>query len=363
MMVNKILFSLVICLIFTVRTSFGADISVIGSMQGYISTDFNSESFHDKNRPFEVFNSKKGQTGLNSAFLGSQISGKDYYGTFTMQFGDYAHSFRNDSQVNIQEAFVGYHISKKIDVEAGYFLSEKGQQLFRNNKHQISCNPWYVYNFPLNLAGINFKYKPSKQFEFSLSALNSIYDRQSRTGNLAYSPSIKYKNDFARVSITGYYGNEMFGKYKIFQMYNLFSTEFDLTDQITVGTEYMYNSYEALPLRRAKPRSMRNLSFYAYYQVFEKFSVAARFSRLWNDDSMWNMPNIISNDAALSMEYKPSNKSFVRFEVRDLLLEGENRKAFMMNDGMPVNYRTDIALVFGFSFDRLLFEDKTKIEK
>lgn len=335
---------------------FATDIFFNGNLQNYISTDFNSQSFHNRSRDFELLNNKKGLFDLNFASIGTSVKGNSYYGTLGVQFGNYAHLFRSDKKIQLQEAFIGYELNKKISFEVGYFLSNKGEQLFKESGQFFSINPIYSYIQPINLAGGKVKYKPSKRFEFSFAALNSIFNTESRTGNLAFSPSIKYKVDFAKITVEGLYGRDKIDNYELFMMFNNFNAEFYILNDLTLGAEYVYFTAEAIPVLRAKPRKMSGLTLTANYNLIPELSLGIRYSNFSNSDSLFAMPKSAKNDFLFLVNYKPSNKSYLRLELRNLLL-GNSDKIFNNNDN-PINFRTDIAMVFGFYFDRLLNENK-----
>lgn len=344
----------VIIMYLSISVANSADVKFVGQFEGAISTDFNSHGSHSLSRPFEIFNHNKGLFAINNAYLGAEIKGKDYYGVLTGQFGNFRHGLSNANDFIIQEALIGYRITNDLRAEAGFLLTEKGKEIFLNNEHSTNSNHWLTFFVPIHNAGAGVIYKPKKQYKFSFYVLNSVYDRESRTGNLAFNPSFVYSDSIVKVKIYGIYGNEKYTDYELFTMYNVLSADFSIIDDLNIGAEYIHFGLSPEPRRRAVGRSLNNLSLKMQYRFLDVFSLATRISALDNSDELWSLPEKITYDAAISLQYKPSNKSYIRFEFRNLQLDGKGRDNFIFNDNLAVSYRSDIILTFGFSFDKLL---------
>ncbi|MBX3044573.1 MAG: hypothetical protein KIT33_10075 [Candidatus Kapabacteria bacterium] len=339
------------CLLLISEQLLCADYQVFGSLNSYISTDFHEYSGHKQDRTNEVCNSMKGIFGINEASIGLQADGKNYYGRVSLQLGNFQNEFRNNNDY-LQDAYVGYKINKNISIDGGYFLSESAEMILDN---RFNSQQWVNYYLPVNHAGIRLNYR-KKDFEFGFSVLNSIYDRNSRTGNLAFSPSVKYdyNNGMIKINLQGIYGNEVYGDYEVFQMYNILKTEVALLEHLFGGFEFVNFVAGAEPVLRAKPKTLNNINIWLSGNFLSDFTASVRFSVLNNHSNLWNLPAQINPDAALSIEYKPSKKSFIRLEVRDIFLDGERRNDFFINEEMPVNYRTDVSINFGFYLIKLV---------
>jgi len=328
-----------------------ADFSLVGGANIYLSTDFSEINNSETPRLTELFNSYKGVVKTNSLWIGTNIDDEVYYGRISVQGGDYNHNFRTQ-QLFIQEAYAGFRLTKRISLEAGYFLSNKGKQILTNNSEIIQAQPMYMYFFPLNHAGVKFKYKPTDEFLFGISLLNSVQDVNSRTGNLAVSPAVSYMDDIVEASIYGIFGNESFGDKEMLQIYNVFELKINVSDYLKLSGEFTYRGIEAEEFTNNSGTGLNVIKTAVDVKPLQDIALTLRLVYTDNQHESFGMPKEMF-DYAFGAEYKPSNETFVRIEFRafDYKLSEEQQYIYP-------GARTDISLSFGFLFDEKIFGSK-----
>jgi hypothetical protein len=181
-------------------------------------------------------------------------------------------------------------------------------------------------------------------------------DRNSRSGNFAIGIDIKYLDSIFDVNYNGIYGREEYTGFELFRMYNNLSIVAEILKDLKVGMELNSIGIESEPVKKATSRVMNTISFNSKYNFIKDFSLALRYAMTDNQDNLFFIPQKVSNDIAIALEYKPSTKSFIRFEVRNITLDGTFRDLYFSSENEITNSRTDISINFGMVFDRLIKE-------
>src|SRR5690606_27901905 len=127
-------------------------------------------------------------------------------------------------------------ISNKLSLDGGYFLTNKGNEIFSQENLLFNSLTMNNYVMPISVAGLRINYK-IKQFSFSTMLLNSMEDRNSRSGNFAIGIDIKYLDSIFDVNYNGIYGREEYTGFELFRMYNNLSIVAEILKDLKVGME------------------------------------------------------------------------------------------------------------------------------
>ena len=303
---------------------------------------------------FPVISPKNDEVGLNIIQITAQYTSENARAIVTMHYGDIPSAAWSPVYNMVQEANAGFRLAKKFWVDAGFFKTHIGTEALLPKDNIASSlsiitlyEPWYQ-------AGLKISYLPNDKSVFCLHILNGYNtfvtnNSQKSVGlSFVYTPNDKFN--------FGYYN--IYGK--------------TAPDSVTLPQSRFLNNfvfnYQATPKLKAllgidyigqKNATLVNNRSYAYvysaiatlrYQLPANFGLYGRYEWfaddgifLANTDATYKLSGI-----TLGAEYKPTEKSYLRFEARELALP-ENEKIFRTN-GENTNVRYEAMLNLGVWF-------------
>jgi hypothetical protein len=310
----------------------------------------------DKNSPIRLFDGMepvRDEMRLNIAAVSLKYETEKIRGAFALQYGDYVKYNWLTANPNIQEANVGFNITKGLWVDAGYFLTHVGPESILKDNF-VSSYSLPTYYEPLYQSGIKVTYNINDKISTCLHLLNGYNVIEDNNKNKSVGLQLNYQlNQFVKLTYNNVIGNEqpspLPGKTRILNNfivnYGCPCIKWDAILSGEIGTQE--NSKLSDPTATA----------YTYggmvsvrYRFNNKFSTTLRGDYYQDLDGVYsgivaNNSGIKGNGLTLGFEYKPVEAAYVRLETRYLSLDG-NQKIFYDN----TNARTDVTLSCGFTY-------------
>lgn len=306
-------------------------------------------------RTFSIVNGLKNQLGLNVAQLSATVTDSLYRAVFTIHAGDMITQSWDATYPNIQEAYVGYHFFDKLWVDAGFFSTFIGGELFLPKDNFLSSNAMVTYFEPLYHSGIRATLSVTDEFSVGLHIMNSMSKFSENNENKSFGLYLNYTSNDFFASYAGEFGNEVPGQPSLAKLSTIHS--------IVAGTNaikdlQLKGQFDMFTLEdgkigndgKATSASLMALAVQGKYSFTEKFAAALRFGWFNNEDALGDAPAVTGMDITAGVEYKPSKDAYIRLEGRMLNFDENGGKVFF--DGTELtNSRMEAALNFGVSFD------------
>lgn len=307
-------------------------------------------------RQYTFIDQKKNQFDVNIA----QISGAfDYKGTVrgeaTLQYGSLVNSAYGGSP--IQEAYLGVKVLDGLWIDAGYYMTHIGLEVYLPKENWLSSHSIVTYFEPFYHAGIKATYTTgaiTAQVHLCNGSLvlNDNNDNKTLGIFLSYNPSEKFMVSYASVI-----GNEEPGSpnnYKLHMLHNICLGS-KLNDKLELKAQIDLATKEKVKLEGSelKTGSYLGLSLQGRYSFSEKTSLSARISNINDVDNVY-ATGLSGTEATLGFEYKPVNFSYLRLEGSYLTFDkGTNDfgSKFIGSDGKATNSRMSLMLHFGVWID------------
>jgi hypothetical protein len=304
-------------------------------------------------RRFSFINSKKDQFGLNVAQISTNFQYKDQVrGNITFHAGDLAQSawVGYTSYPLIQQANVGINITDNVWLDAGYFLTHIGAEYVLPKENWLSSHSLVTYYEPFYQAGARIGYETTS-FTAQLSILNGhgIFEENNYNKTLGIYLSYLPMNSLT-LTYASDIGNEIPGGTELGRlfMHHNFVALYNITPELAVKGQFDLASL-------AEKDNQKSLSYTAFslqtkYQFVEKFSAAARFALVNNEDNIFapfnqTAPELKGTEITLGCEYKPSPVTYLRLEGR--MLSFDDKYKYFIQDNKPESSRMEVMLNFG----------------
>ena len=330
----------------------------------YIATDndkssktFDTNGVHN-NRKYSYNDNLKNEFALNLAMITANVEYKNFARLkITLQAGNLPEKAYSGFGPNIQEAYIGINIIEGLWLDAGYFLTHIGGEVYFPKDNFLTSHSMVTYFEPFYHEGVRLMYENGPfTAGFHLCNGNGIF--QDNNDNKSFGLSFGYNmGSMLAVSYSGIYGNEEPApnpaKNHLLHNICLNSTpieKLNLKAQFDLGQkdDIVHDSAN----NKMKSGSFTGISLQGKYQLIKKFSLAARYSNFNNEDRVEGFGGtdiVKGSELAFGVEYKPIEKSYIRFEMRMLNLD-DKYKYFLDKDSKPTNSRLEFMINFGVLF-------------
>ncbi len=299
--------------------------------------------------------------GLNTAVLSVKYTDIKAHGIITLHYGDIAKSAWSSTFNNIMEANAGFRICKKVWIDAGFFRTHIGAEGLlpkENFTSSVSVGTFYETYYE---SGLRLKFDPTDRLAINLFILNGygmyednnskksvgilVTDSIGKKGNIGYSNYIGDDTPDAADSIShlriyqAFFFNYVIGKLKL-----------------QLGFDYAVQENSDISDKKEQA-SMYSGVLAMKYQMKEKFSIYSR-AEIFNDPQGF-MSGVFTDKkdkltgqklwgATFGLEYKPTEKTYVRLEGRRLQMDAD-QKIFREN-GKDSDNRFETIFNIGISF-------------
>lgn len=314
-----------------------------------------------KYQKFPSVSPRSNSFGLNIAQITEQYTSRNIRSTATLQFGDLPNAAWSPIYNYIQEANVGFRLSKVFWIDAGFFKTHIGTENLLPKDNIASSLSIITYYEPWWQSGLKFSYTPSDRFQAAVFLENG-YNEFVATNNkkalgmlFVYSigtkGSIGYYNyigdatpDSVKTSHLRFLNNLVFTytfgkKFKIIVGVDYISQQHSsLTD--STKTAYVYSSILTLNYKFTP-------KFGIYYRI-ETFSDADGFLTGTIINTENKRTGYILTGLTLGLEYKPTGNSYIRLEGRSLQMD-ETQEIFYSN-GENTSGRGEVMMNMGIWF-------------
>lgn len=299
--------------------------------------------------------------GLNTAMLSASYDAEKVHGIVSLQFGDIARSAWSGTYNNIMEAHAGVRLAKKLWLDGGFFRTHFGTEGLlpkENIASSVSVCTWYEPYFE---SGFRLNYNPSNKLAINLFVLNGYNMYEDNNHKKSFGMLVTYAlGEKGNIGYSNYIGddtptsgdtlahkrihNNLFFNYEIKKI------------KIQIGGDYCFQE-------NGDTLGSGNASMYSgvaslKYQICKKFAVYGRGEIFHDPQGFMSAPPFRDKTGKLTglilwgvtdgMEYKPTDNSYIKLEMRTLQMN-PNQEIFSWNN-KKVNNRMEILFHFGVSF-------------
>jgi len=334
------------------------------SFSGY--TDFYYALFTDSLGPnalqqVATVSPRSHRFGINIAQFGAHYNAEKVRGNLILHYGDIAEATWDPNFPMLQEANMGFRLSKGWWIDGGFFTTHIGTEGFLPKDNFTSTTAVATFNEPFYQSGARLSYEGSDKFQaqlWVLSGYNFFLDANNAKSvgiYLSYMPkenlTFTYTNLFGRESTDGVTPRQ-------FRTYHNAYVNYNPTDKLyfifggDLGTQTNSSLENA-----SESALMYNALLTTRYQFTEKFSLTGR-AEVFNDESGFisgtystvsGEQGLQLNGYTLSTEYKPTSNSYIRLESRYIQTIDELE---IFNNEEPINQRLEGMITMGFFFNQ-----------
>jgi len=313
-------------------------------------------------QPLTTVSPRPNRFGLNVAQLSLNYQAERLRGTVTLHYGDIAQATWSETFNTIQEANLGLRLGKDWWLDAGFFTTHIGTESFLPKNNLLSSTTVATFNEPFFQSGARISYEGSDRFSAQLHVVSGynffldINDAKSLGLLLAYNFneewSITYTNLLGRESLDGV-SPRQFRFYRNLYLNGIINDKLTLVLGGDLGTQTnsRLNDADATAL-------MYNALATIRYQFTPAWSVTIRGEVFRDPDGF--ISGIFFTESGdgtgldlmgitLGAEYRPTENSYVRTEVRNLTTDD----SLTLFDEGTDNVRWEWMVTMGFYFDHI----------
>lgn len=175
-----------------------------GYVDTYYAFDFNRPASHD--RPFTTQAARHNEFNINLAFLEATLSASGLRGRVAAQFGTSVQAnYSSEPRVGavsgpevsrfIQEATVGYRVTRRLWIDAGVFLSSFGSESWISRDNWTYTRSLVAENSPYYESGVKGTWTPLRSLSAQIHLINGWQNVSENNAGKAlglrldYSPS------------------------------------------------------------------------------------------------------------------------------------------------------------------------------
>ena len=310
---------------------------------------------------FPAISPRSNSFGLNIAQLTEQYTSDKIRSTATLQFGDLPNASWSPVYNYIQEANVGFRLSKKIWLDGGFFKTHIGTEALLPKDNITSSASVITFYEPWWQSGLKLSYNASDKLQMALFLINGYNEFIAESNKKAIGFALTY--NIGTKGSLGYYnfvGNVSPDSVKIAHVRFLnnvvFTYKFSKKINVLLGFDLISQSNSQLLDSTKKAyvySSILTLNYkftdkWGIYSRLETFSDADGFLTGIMVDENNNITGYKLKGITLGFEFKPTENSFIRLEGR--YLQMDNAQKIFYSDGTYSNYRTETMVDMGVWF-------------
>lgn len=354
-MKTSLLITLIMCCYFLGSSQKKSSIQ----MSAYADTYYASFSNDIPSSEFQTYSTTSARNksiGVNIAQLGFSYTNSDIRTNITIHYGDIPQATWSSDFNFLQEANVGVQLFKDWWLDLGFFRTHLGTESFLPKNNDLTSTSIITYNEPFYQGGAKLAYEGSEKFDLEFWVINGY--NQFRDINSSKSVGILATYNFTEntsICYTNLFGDEsqkeLYPDLNMYRTYhNLYlNTQYKKLLKLSIGADFSTQS------ETVEFANLDNyFSFLSTLRLFvtKKLSVTGRYEYFSDPSGFIGGVNVNENDeisgSSISgitggVEYKPTENSFMRVEMRNLRSLGdfitpfsngeENRNEFIINMG------------------------------
>ncbi|MFM2224443.1 MAG: hypothetical protein RJA07_645 [Bacteroidota bacterium] len=363
MMRKFLLFFFCCCFIFSVSKAQDSTHHSPFTFSGYVdvyAATYNDSVGASNFQKFPTVSPRSNQFGLNVAMFTAKYSTEKIRSTVAVHFGDIARSTWSGNYPFVQEANVGFRLSKKVWLDGGLFRTHFGTECLLPKENYTSSVAVATFFEPYYEAGFKLNYNASEKLTLNFFVFNGygIYDDNNQKKSAGVLATYVF-NDRWNVGYSNYIGDESSDTNKVSMLrsfHNFFFNYHYKKFRFTTGVDlnWQQHSYINKPNQSA---FMYTALAIADYQIAKLTDVYCRAEML--NDAQGFMTGIMTDKnnvltglkvwgATLGVQYKPTENSYVRLETRYLAAD-KAQEIFYWN-GEHTNTRMEWTVNMGVWF-------------
>ena len=317
----------------------------------------------NKFQQFPVISPRSNTFGLNIVQITAQYSSKKIRALATLHYGDIPASAWSPVFNMVQEAYVGFRISKNMWLDAGFFKTHIGTEALLPKDNIASSLSIITFYEPWFQSGIKWSWSPTNKILICLHVLNGY--NTFVDNNRTKSVGVTFNYMLGDKGSIGYYnllGDETADS--IHRPHLRFLQNAVFTYQLTPALKILIGGDIISQQKSVITDSLQAAFIYGgiatiQYQVKSTFAVYAR-GEFFRDENGFLTGIIIDAlnkptgfklwGCTAGLEYKPSANSYLRLEARQLEMDKYQKIFRWYNNNGHVNRRIEIMLHTGISF-------------
>ncbi len=309
---------------------------------------------------FTTVNARHNAVSLNAAQIGLNYAQTKLRAAITLHFGDIAQATWDSTFRPVQEANVGFEITKNWWLSAGFFTTHIGTESFLPKNNSLSSTTAATYNEPFYQAGARLSYEGREKLTAELWLLNGY--NLFLDNNSAKTLGLLLGYDFSEMFALSYsnllgYEQPSGAGFRAFRIYQNMYGDFDFGKfKLQIGGDLGIENYSEGRTRNAV---MFNALVASRWQFARRFSLSGRVEH-FNDKTgfisgtfenpMGNPQGLVWTAFTLGGEFRPVSGGYLRLEGRAGFTDNE----IFITEGNPTDMRWEILTTMGFSFEELV---------
>jgi hypothetical protein len=331
---------------------------------GYLDTYYAGYSDTSNSQGYQKFPTaapRNNQFGINILQISARYQSSKFRGVTTLFYGDSPQSAWSPYLNLIQEANLGFQITKHLWLDAGYFRTHLGLESIQPRENMAISFATTTYFEPYFLSGAKLTWEYSKKITFQVNAFNGFNTFQETNKNKAFGFStvltpnsklnISYSTLICDESPINFPRNQLRSYSDLILIYK--------THRLTLGAEINYG-YQTNSKLKDTLRSAQMLSslIAVKYRFTSKFASYCRGEIFSDPDEILTGPIINETHKyvgldikglTLGLEFKVIPNSYLRVEGRALKTKYKDEKIFYYH-GDSSNLRYEIIVGLGAWF-------------
>jgi hypothetical protein len=349
-------------------TTPGGDTGVY-EVNAYLDTYFSyytDTAYTNGFQQFPTISARSNSFGLNIFLLHASFKSAKWRAVAGLHTGDIPAATWDSHYNLIQEANIGYHLFKKLWVDAGFFRTHFGTEYLLPKENITSSVTIGTFYEPYFESGVKLNYDPTDKLEVNLFLLNGYGIFVDNNARKSLGLGVTYVfNDYCNAGYTAYYGNdEMLNTVTargttfspLFFAENAFINYSKKKFTAQAGFDVMYRqsatvippSNKGLAVNGLVSLRYRFKKAWSVYGRYEYFNDADAVLSLPLTDLQGKLTGLRLMGYTVGFEYKPSKNSYIRIEGRDL--QTDKQPIFNFNRRASTT-RIEAMINMGITFD------------
>ncbi len=327
---------------------------------GYCDTYFSSYTDTSNNgfQKFPTASPRNNQFGLNILQFSAKYQSERFRGVATIFYGDIPKSAWSSYLNFVQEANMGFKLSKRAWLDAGYFRTHIGLESIQPRENVALSFATTSYFEPYYMSGAKLTFEQSEKWTFQLNAFNGFSTFEETNNKKAYGFSTVFTpSKKLNVTLSTLLTDESpkyYPKHQLRSYTDLIAVY--KTNRLTLGGEFNFGYQVNSGLKDStKSATMFSSLLAAKYRITEKYASYIRGEYFYDPNEI--LTGKVLNDQnqyvgleigglTFGFEYKPIPNSYFRIEGR-ILKTSKSNEVIFENNGMSSNKRGEILVGLG----------------